>query len=404
MCSINHDLKAVFIHIPKNGGLFIQNMLDTYYDFKTIYFTHENHKDFIDDSNIDNIEIKKQQKILRDNIFGKRMKLTVQEESDNLCNNKNNDHDSDSDSDNGANDYYQNGFIRIKKKGMLRYNMSSEKHKELSKMTNDKWKDYYKFTIVRNPYDKLVSAYHFINKSFGLNKEQLENNTFEKFIKNINNCNNFVYTHAFITQTDHLLDLNDELKIDGIGRFENLNEDFCKLLLDLNIPLIKHEKSLKKNVKINKSSKKINYAVYYTNELIEFVNNHFHDDFENFGFKKCKNIEELIEDSVHYFIPEDEFHIKNNKLILKLKDDNKLSINNDDDDENNMNNDNNNEGDKSIQFNVNGKINISENELKRKIESELKKKNMSDLMNKLKNVDHFKNIMKTLKNLESVPL
>ena len=39
MCSINHDMKAIYLHIPKNGGLYIQNVLEKYYGFKTLYFT-----------------------------------------------------------------------------------------------------------------------------------------------------------------------------------------------------------------------------------------------------------------------------------------------------------------------------------------------------------------------------
>ena len=35
MCSINHDLKAIFIHIPKTAGTYIANHLDEYYGFKT---------------------------------------------------------------------------------------------------------------------------------------------------------------------------------------------------------------------------------------------------------------------------------------------------------------------------------------------------------------------------------
>ena len=33
MCSVNHDLKAIFIHIPKNGGTYIGTTLVQYYGF-----------------------------------------------------------------------------------------------------------------------------------------------------------------------------------------------------------------------------------------------------------------------------------------------------------------------------------------------------------------------------------
>ena len=31
MCSINHNLKALFIHIPKNGGSYVAEILSKYY-------------------------------------------------------------------------------------------------------------------------------------------------------------------------------------------------------------------------------------------------------------------------------------------------------------------------------------------------------------------------------------
>ena len=43
MCSINHDMKAIFFHIPKNGGLYVENILNKYYGFKTYYFTRKDH-------------------------------------------------------------------------------------------------------------------------------------------------------------------------------------------------------------------------------------------------------------------------------------------------------------------------------------------------------------------------
>jgi hypothetical protein len=38
MCSINHDLKALFIHIPKTAGIYIRSTLEKNYDFDLFYF------------------------------------------------------------------------------------------------------------------------------------------------------------------------------------------------------------------------------------------------------------------------------------------------------------------------------------------------------------------------------
>ncbi len=97
MCSINHELKLIFIHTPKCGGLFVEKLLETFYEFKTYYFTHENHNLFIDNTDESNIY---------------------------------------NDSQNGSE--MCKGFLRIKKQGILRYFMSSNIHNEKTEMTYDK--------------------------------------------------------------------------------------------------------------------------------------------------------------------------------------------------------------------------------------------------------------------------
>ena len=46
MCSINHDLKTVFIHIHKTGGTYISYMLQKYYGFKNYYLRRPDHDIF----------------------------------------------------------------------------------------------------------------------------------------------------------------------------------------------------------------------------------------------------------------------------------------------------------------------------------------------------------------------
>ena len=153
MCSINHDLKAIFVHVPKNGGLYIQNILEKYYNFKTIYFTRSDHYLFDSDDNKDyNIE-----------------------------NYKN----------------ISNGFINIKKQGVFRYYSTSNEFNQQAQMDENKWNSYYKFTFVRNPYSKCVSAFKYIVKD--------EEVSFDDFLDKKDIVNNYIYTHSYISQYEHLL-------------------------------------------------------------------------------------------------------------------------------------------------------------------------------------------------------
>ena len=42
MCSVNHDLKAIFIHIPKTGGLYVEETLIKNYGFIRDYSIKQN--------------------------------------------------------------------------------------------------------------------------------------------------------------------------------------------------------------------------------------------------------------------------------------------------------------------------------------------------------------------------
>ena len=46
MCSVNHELKAIYMHIPKVGGNTVKNILEKFYEFKTMYFINPDHLDY----------------------------------------------------------------------------------------------------------------------------------------------------------------------------------------------------------------------------------------------------------------------------------------------------------------------------------------------------------------------
>ena len=52
MACINHQLKAIYIHLPKVGGLYIENILIKFYGFKSIKFGRKDHDEFNEHKNI----------------------------------------------------------------------------------------------------------------------------------------------------------------------------------------------------------------------------------------------------------------------------------------------------------------------------------------------------------------
>jgi hypothetical protein len=269
MCSINHDLKAIYLHIPKNGGLYIQNILEKYYNFKTIYFTRSDHYLFDKDENKDN----------------------------NIENYKN----------------ITNGFINIRKQGVFRYYSTSKEFNEMSGMNDEKWQSYYKFTFTRNPYSKIVSAFKYIVKD-----EQVG---FEDFLDKRDIVNNYIYTHAFITQYDHLINKDNNIDYNFIGKFENLNQDLITILFELGIKKIKHANLIKDNIKINKSKNINPYVDYYNTNNLPIINQIFEKDFNNLNYKQYNDIIDFNEN-----YSKDNFESSNKELYAKLLEEDKIDF------------------------------------------------------------------------------
>ena len=143
------------------------------------------------------------------------------------------------------------------------------------------WNDYFKFSFVRNPWDRMVSMGRF-SKFYGVDLDTGNinmSNYFKKFpqievdprskSKNdkFNPIKNCVYLNI----------LNVEL--DFIGRFENINEDFefvCESIGAPSLSLVNHHK-LKSNHK--------HYTEYYDEETKQIVEEKYAKDIEYFGYK-----------------------------------------------------------------------------------------------------------------------
>ena len=154
------------------------------------------------------------------------------------------------------------------------------------------WKNYYKFTFVRNPWDKSFSDY------FWMMKDRKVKDSFKNYItasgdfdKYLNKPVNMEY------RGDHLLPQIEFLKcekfenLDFVGRFENLNRDMEIIRKKIGMPS-KFDQHLQKNIK-----KHSHYSKFYNNSRKKLVIGKYKEDIHKlgYGFEDQKNlIEKLI--------------------------------------------------------------------------------------------------------------
>lgn len=130
-------------------------------------------------------------------------------------------------------------------------------------------------TIVRNPYTRFISHYYasiyHLSRYFDFSIASPE-----EFIKheNVNKVLKMDPANYLINQIEYIKDVNGEVKCDRIYKME---KDLKSLESDFKLQNINR-------FKYNKAEYDRNYANIYTDELIQFVQETYKDDFEYFGY------------------------------------------------------------------------------------------------------------------------
>lgn len=146
----------------------------------------------------------------------------------------------------------------------------------------------YKFCFVRNPYDRLLSAYSYLHAAIGKNqspdviwagKMLADFPDFEAFVLRLRDRKFrkaiLSYIH-FLPQVSWISLSNRPAQMDFIGRFETLDVDAAKICAHF---------GLDEDLPKTRISTHNEYKSEYSHEMCEIVFSIYRDDFKTFGYE-----------------------------------------------------------------------------------------------------------------------
>ena len=157
----------------------------------------------------------------------------------------------------------------------LDHSTAAEKHAQLGAAA---WQSKFTFTVVRNPWDKVVSHYHYRVKT---NQTNLGEQPIP-FAEWLQRCyverdpRYYDQPRMFMPQRQWLLGAEGEMLVEFVGRFESLQQDFNYICERL---------SLRAELGHAKPSSRGSYRDYYDADTRDLVARHFAEDLEAYGYE-----------------------------------------------------------------------------------------------------------------------
>jgi hypothetical protein len=138
--------------------------------------------------------------------------------------------------------------------------------------------EYFKFAFVRNPWDLVVSTYHYLKTMFAEHERLgvldpdcayiLGQADFDGFVR--------VYPMFASDQSTFLTDSNGQLAVDFIGRCESIDADFAAICRRIGVDATLGRENVTPHPP---------YRDHYTAETRAIVERHFAHDIERFGYE-----------------------------------------------------------------------------------------------------------------------
>lgn len=148
----------------------------------------------------------------------------------------------------------------------------------IAKIGETKWNEAYKFTFVRNPWDKAVSLYEYRRKKDRTEIASRGISFSDWVVMTYGEEKDFSYYNvkSFQPQVEWLKNNRGKVDMDFIGKFESINQDFDHIRKVIGLDTVLPHRN---------ASKRDTYHSYYDDETREIVARWFREDIELFDYR-----------------------------------------------------------------------------------------------------------------------
>ncbi len=143
------------------------------------------------------------------------------------------------------------------------------------------FKEYFKFCFVRNPWDRLVSGYFYLQPRLKKIPQVKKFSSFESFVLGFHRVPEIMRHHVFMPQHSSVAE-DGVLFVDYVGRFEDLERDFGTVCERIGLPQPLRLTHIRKSGYGGAPHK--NYRHYYSKEMVRTVAEVFEEDIRMFGY------------------------------------------------------------------------------------------------------------------------
>ena len=141
-----------------------------------------------------------------------------------------------------------------------------------------RWEKKYSFAVVRNPWDKVVSHYHYrvLTNQTGLGANTIGFNQWVKRTYGEQDPTFYNNPKMFMPNIGWIADEQNNILVNKVIRFENLDTEFDEVCGELRLSVeLPHVKKSKHN----------HYSRYYDQDTIQIVSEWFKSDIDAFGYQ-----------------------------------------------------------------------------------------------------------------------